>query len=111
MEVFLTSAAAAVNQGFRELMDSVLEVVMSLNKKKLVQQKEETTLMCNALREIMADEIKEALENSEKKGNINGEERMGKLMFLLYNSDRASDAQRAVSDSDYRRQLFAEFQL
>lgn len=114
MEDFIITAAETAAQGWRSLMDSVLEVVMSLNKKRLVKQKGEEKTMCDALREIMADEIEALEKNAQEaaiKGNTEGEERSFKLMSLLFNSNRSEDIKRAAADPDYRKQLFAEFQL
>ena len=105
--LFLSTAAKTAAQGWRELMNSVLEVVMSIQKKRLIKEKGEEEMMCEALREIMADELKEALET----GAIDGENRMSRLISLLFDLDRSEDAKKAAINPEYRRQLFAEFHL
>lgn len=52
-------------------MDSVLEVVLAVNSKKVSLMKKEETEMCEALRELMADEeIMELTEISGKELEI-----------------------------------------
>ena len=139
MERFVMKATGALNQGWRNLMDSVLEVVLAVNEDYVTERKGDEPTMCEALRRIMADEIKEALETAEKeaikrgeaqgmergmargmaqgmaqgleKGMEEGEARMGKLFSLLYETGRGEDAKRALSDLPYRKMLFEEFEL
>ena len=55
----------------------------------------------------MADWLTKKLNDSEEKG----ETKMGKLMMTLFNLGRAEDAEKAANDSEYRQQLYREFQI
>ena len=50
----------------------MLEVVLAVNSKKVSLMKKEETEMCEALRELMADEMKEALLVAEKSAEERG---------------------------------------
>ena len=54
-------------------MDSVLEVVLTVNEDYVTERKGDEPTMCEALRRIVADEIKEALETAEKEAILRGE--------------------------------------
>lgn len=57
----------------REWADSVLQLAMANNKEIFEQMKGEE-FMCQALRELMADEINEELYKAEERGKMLGEE-------------------------------------
>lgn len=59
--------------------------------------------MCEALMELMKDE----LEERERQG----EDRVNQLIEKLISLNRMDDIVRSVSDRLYQKQLFAEFYL
>ena len=59
--------------------------------------------MCEALMELMKDE----LEERERQG----EDRVNQLIEKLISLNRMDDIVRSVSDRLYQKQLFAEFHL
>nr|WP_317427841.1 hypothetical protein [uncultured Blautia sp.] len=59
--------------------------------------------MCEALMELMKDE----LEERERQG----EDRVNQLIEKLISLNRMDDIVRSVSDKLYQKQLFAEFHL
>ena len=63
--------------------------------------------MCKALTELIADgEIR-----GEVRGIAIGETRMNELCVHLLDKNRYEDLRRATQDSEYRKRLFAEFNL
>lgn len=61
LSLFLDETSAALEQGLRNLVDSVLEVVVAENQRSIKDLKGDAD-MCEALREIMKDEIEEAAQ-------------------------------------------------
>lgn len=62
---FMQMAANELNQGWKNLMESVLEVVFAVNQNEVAELKGGDN-MCEALREIMKDEIEEELNKAKK---------------------------------------------
>ena len=82
-----------VSKGIKTLMDSVMQVVLSANREWLAKRKGEDLEMCEALRELMADEIKAELTKAEALGTAIGETQgriKGKLE-LLYSFVKRND--------------------
>ena len=46
-----------------------------------------------------------------EEGREEGQKDMGKLMLLLFKQGRTEDADRAVTDPEFRDQLYREFQI
>lgn len=67
--------------------------------------------MCTAFKELFKDEILEAEQNGERRGERHGQEKMGALTAKLIQAGRIEDALRASTDEDYRERLFAEYQM
>lgn len=63
--------------------------------------------MCEALMELMKDE----LEERERLGEQQGEDRVNQLIEKLISLNRMDDIVKSVSDRLYQKQLFAEFHL
>lgn len=67
----------------------------------------EMSSMCEALMELMKDE----LEERERLGEQQGEDRVNQLIEKLISLNRMDDIVKSVSDRLYQKQLFAEFHL
>ena len=69
--------------------------------------------MCQALRELMQDEIyqshQEGLMAGRQEGRRAGESRLAKLISALLLSGREQDVAKAAEDPEYRERLYAEF--
>jgi len=63
--------------------------------------------MCSAFKALSKDEILKAERNGERQGKEN----MGALIAKLIQAGRTEDALRASMDEDYRKRLFAEYQM
>ena len=91
-----------------------MELIVRANKQKF----EEVKGMCDALRELMKDEIdaevkKQVQEkiNAEVESAEATEKRINALIIALSKSDRMEDIIKAAKDHDYQQNLFKEFGL
>ena len=50
-------------------------------------------------------------EEGRAEGRVYGEDRLARLMKLLFGQRRFDDAQRATTDAAFRDQLYREFQI
>ena len=105
------------------LYRSVMELIVRANKQKF----EEVKGMCDALRELMKDEIeaeakklaeertnievKKQLETVKKESTQATEKRINALNLALSKADRIADIIKAAEDHDYQQKLFEEFGL
>ena len=76
-----------------------MEIIVNANKEKLGEVKK----MCNALLELMKDD----LDERERIGKA----QVNKLNIKLSELGRLDDVIKAAKDMDYQRKLFAEFGL
>ena len=93
------------------LYRSVMELIVRANKQKF----EEVKGMCDALRELMKDEIdaevNKRLEIIKKESSEAVEKRINALTLALSKADRIADIIKAAEDHDYQQKLFEEFGL
>ena len=105
------------------LYRSVMELIVRANKQKF----EEVKGMCDALRELMKDEIdaevkkqvqeridaevNKRLEITKKESSEAVEKRINALTLALSKADRIADIIKAAEDHDYQQKLFEEFGL
>ena len=90
--------------------DAVYEVSMRANR-ELYERLGRDPEMCTAFKELFKEEILEAEQNGELRGQRQGQEKMGALIAKLLQAGRTEDALRASTDEDYRERLFAEYQM
>ncbi len=76
-------------------------MIVRANKEKFVEVK----TMCEALEELMKDE----LDAKEREGRRKGEEQVNSLIVKLSEAGRMEDIVRAAQDREYQKKLFAEF--
>ena len=81
----------------QNLYQSVMDIIIRANKEKF----EEAGNMCEALRELFADEL-------EKEGRAN-EQKLNNLHVKLIKLGRTEDIIKAASDAEYQKGLFEEF--
>ena len=93
------------------LYRSVMELIVRANKQKF----EEVKGMCDALRELMKDEIdaevNKRLEITKKESSEAVEKRINALNLARSKADRIADIIKAAEDHDYQQKLFEEFGL
>lgn len=94
-----------------KLYESVMDTIMKSNFNLF----KEMETMCEALRELMKDELEEreriAKEDGKKEGEEFGETRVNQLNQKLISLNRFDDIVKSVSDKLYQKKLFAEFHL
>lgn len=95
------------NQKKNTLYQSVMEIIVNANKEKFGEVKK----MCNALLELMKDDLDERERIGKIIGEQQGESRVNRLVIELSNRGRMNDILKAASDREYQKQLFAEFNL
>lgn len=86
-----------------QIEESIVNIIMNANKDLF----KEMDIMCEALMELMKDE----LEERERLGEQQGEDRVNQLIEKLISLNRMDDIVKSVSDRLYQKQLFAEFHL
>ena len=89
------------------LYRSVMELIVRANKQKF----EEVKGMCDALRELMKDEIEAEAKKLAEERTQATEKRINALNLALSKADRIADIIKAAEDHDYQQKLFEEFGL
>ena len=89
--------------GFRDYIDKIYQVSITANRELYDQIKKEDPKMCEALRELMRDELDER--------EARGENKLASLNKKLYDLGRDDDVKRATTDQDYRNILYKEFHM
>ena len=85
-----------------------MDVIVRANPEPFREEAED---MCEALMELMKDELEERERLGEARGERQGEDRVNQLIEKLISLNRMDDIVRSVSDRLYQKQLFAEFHL
>ena len=67
--------------------------------------------MCNALLELMKDELDEKREEGIKEGESLGVNRINQLILKLSELNRTDDILKAAADREYQKKLLKEFGL
>lgn len=87
------------------LYETVMDVIMRANKEVYEEAKD----MCQALRELFADELEERENKGINLGIEKGESKLGLLISSLFADGRISDARKAASDEKSRRKYYKEY--
>ena len=94
------------------LYQSAMEIIVKANE---TQFKEEKSNMCNALLDLMKEEIDEIVEEKSKErmqqGLEQGENRINQLNLKLSELNRMDDILKATTDREYQKKLLKEFDL
>lgn len=83
-----------------KLYQSVMNIIVRANKKQFMEVKP----MCEALMEIMKDE----LDEREQRGEQRGEQQFARLTEKLIDGNRLEDLKRATKDEAFCHQLYVE---
>ena len=86
------------------LYKAVMDIIVRANSKTFLEVKD----MCEALKELMKDELDAARESGIQQGKYTLA-RVNKLTQCLIQANRTDDLLRSTTDEDYREQLFQEF--
>ena len=88
-----------------------MHIIVRANKKEFQEVKE----MCEALEELMYEELEEkrrlGLQEGLREGLREGEKRVNALTLRLYELGRTDDIIKAALDKEYQKKLFEEFGL
>lgn len=78
---------------------------------EVMQTEEWEAVKMNILEIGMAQGMERGMETGLQKGIQRGEERLVQLLKLLKSAGRNEDADRAIFDEEYRKQLYQEFEF
>ena len=87
-----------------QLYQAVMEIIVKANENRLKEGKQD---MCNALLELMKDELDEKREE----GEALGENRINQLILKLSELNRTDEILKAAADREYQKKLLKEFGL
>ena len=95
-----------------QLYQAVMEIIVKANENQLKEGKRD---MCNALLELMKDELDEKREEGIREGIKEGESlgvnRINQLILKLSELNRTDDILKAAADREYQKKLLKEFGL
>ena len=95
-----------------QLYQAVMEIIVKANENRLKEGKRD---MCNALLELMKDELDEKREEGIREGIKEGESlgvnRINQLILKLSELNRTDDILKAAADREYQKKLLKEFGL
>mgnify|MGYP006914190094 CR=1 FL=1 len=90
------------------MYQSVMEIIVKANENRLKEGKRD---MCNALLELMKDELDEKREEGIREGESLGENRINQLILKLSELNRTDEILKAAADQEYQKKLLKEFGL
>ena len=95
-----------------QLYQAVMEIIVKANKNRLKEGKRD---MCNALLELMKDELdekrEEGIREGIKEGESLGENRINQLILKLSELNRTDEILKAAADREYQKKLLKELGL
>ena len=95
-----------------QLYQAVMEIIVKANENRLKEGKRD---MCNALLELMKDELdekrEEGIKEGIKEGESLGESRINQLNLKLSELNRSDEILKAAVDREYQKKLLNEFGL
>ena len=97
-----------LNSEKNQLYQAVMEIIVKANENQLKEGKRD---MCNALLELMKDELDEKREEGIREGESLGVNRINQLILKLSELNRTDDILKAAADREYQKKLLKEFGL
>jgi ribosomal protein S20 len=95
-----------------QLYQAVMEIIVKANENRLKEGKRD---MCNALLELMKDELdekrEEGIREGIKEGESLGENRINQLILKLSELNRTDEILKAAADREYQKKLLKELGL
>ena len=82
-----------------KLYQAVMDLVVRANQKAMKEARD----MCDALKELFADELEEEAKKREK--------RLTSLIYRLFNDNRVEDIRRVSEDEAFRALMYREYGL
>ena len=90
------------------LYQSAMEIIVKANE---TQFKEEKSGMCNALLDLMKEEIDEIVEEKTRERMQEGENRINQLILKLSELGREDEIVKAAANKEYQEELLKELGL
>lgn len=90
------------------LYQSAMEIIVKANE---TQFKEEKSNMCNALLDLMKEEIDEIVEEKTRERMQEGENRINQLILKLSELGREDEIVKAAANKEYQEELLKELGL
>ena len=113
---FIRLSTKYTSQGDRAKIDAILSVSISANEKlfrDIYGEGDDT--MCQALYDIMKEDIEKrvslGMQQGMLQGEQKGEDKSMALMMKLFSLGRMDDAQRSAADPAFRQKMFKEFNM
>ena len=100
IQIFTEYVRSFTEPGEKEKADAIVQVSVSANK-KIYDEVRRNPTMCEALRELMKEDLEKARNE--------GESRVGTLYKKLLQDGRQEDISRMMEDAEYRATLFREY--
>lgn len=95
-----------------QLYQAVMEIIVKANENRLKEGKQD---MCNALLELMKDELdkkrEEGIREGIKEGESLGANRINQLILKLSELNRTDEILKAAADREYQKKLLKELGL
>ena len=91
-----------------KLYQAVMDLVVRANQKAM---KEARDMLCDALKELFAEELEEEAKKREQKSERIGEVRLSELIHRLLNENRLEDIRRVSEDESYRASMYQKYGL
>ena len=86
------------------LYQAMMDIIIRANR----EQFEEAKNMCDALRELFAEELEENYQAGESKGRQEGRSELSRLILKLSELGRTDDIVKAAENQEYQEQLMKE---
>ena len=93
------------NNKKNRLYKSIMDVIVTANKENFKEVKN----MCDALEELMKEELEAKKIEGKIEGESRGKDRVNALVLKLSAIGRTEDIVKAAADPEYQKQLFEEF--
>ena len=95
-----------------QLYQAVMEIIVKANENRLKEGKRD---MCNALLELLKDELdekrEEGIREGIKEGESLGENRINQLILKLSELNRTDEILKAAADREYQKKILIEIGL
>lgn len=104
---FLFEASKYTEPGDKRMADSVLQISASVNR-ELYERLRGDRDMCEALKEIMAEDLRQAETAGMAKGIAKGIDAINSLNTILISEGRLDDLEKAAKDKKYQKKLIRE---
>lgn len=89
------------------LYQAMMDIIIRANKERF----EEAKNMCDALKELFAEELEEKYQAGENEGRREGRSELSRLILKLSELGRTDDIVKAAKNPEYQEQLMKELNI